>query len=255
MSWFYNLVYAKKDRQINELVNQVSSLIDKNAQLENHNNKLITTNINQSEQITHLGEEITNLNQEINSCLLSKSIYDIKQPSGTEVSDSWFTVDSIKLPANTFITPNSRRIKELILKNYLKGKDVKETADKVEKFVYDYITYVQDVENQYHIGMAEEYQSAEYTIQSRIGDCEDKAILFYTIMMMCGYGNEVVVTAGDVRIDGGAPLGHAYNRVLINNEWVLYDPTIIEKDELVDYPTRKNEWFLWNYVGIYKWLQ
>lgn len=71
MGWFYNLLYGEKEKRINELLSQVSGLIDKNAQLEKSNAHLYSVNSEQSDKILKLGEEINRLNDEIN--ILSQS--------------------------------------------------------------------------------------------------------------------------------------------------------------------------------------
>jgi hypothetical protein len=251
-NFFYNFLYGAKDKQIAELKATCSSNLNLISELERQNNDKGIQIINLKGVVSELNADIAKLNQEVNSILLQKSIYDVKQPEWTTLLNPfpYFTIDGLRIRPNVLCNPNSVELKRVVYSVGLKKPTLKETADAVEKWINARIKYVQDVDNQLHLGMAEEYQNSEYTFIYGKGDCDDYSILFYTVMMMLGYGNEVIGEAGDVKIDG-SELGHMYNRVLIDGDWKIYDSCIIQKEKLCKYPDKKDAWFAWNYAGTY----
>ena len=87
------------------------------------------------------------------------------------------------------------------------------------------IKYTSDT-NKY--GVIEHWQDSDIALQEREGDCEDKALAFKVLTLVCGIPDyRVKVVAGWVQDpkDRDKVVGHAYPIVLIGNDWYTFDPT------------------------------
>jgi len=162
------------------------------------------------------------------------------------------TITGAKVPPNTFITSNDREIKKAIIKYALKKDNVYDTAKVVQDFIYKYVGYVYDHQNQWHPDYIEFFQTASFTWQVRLGDCDDFAILFNTIMHICGYGDLVVSCCGLITGSDGNDYGHAFNMVRHEDNWVVFDSQIGERNKSkITYPTLEECWFFFNSWGSY----
>lgn len=160
----------------------------------------------------------------------------------------------ISTDVRSFICANDDIVKELIEKYDLKKKTYNETAHACQKFVVDFLTYTDDETND---GAEEFWQFPCETIASRLGDCEDGAILMASLMINAGIPNwRVKVAAGTVQPQPTAPLGgHAYciylaDRADETKEWEIHDWCYFEDSAV---PTGKK--YLakdGGYKGVYK---
>jgi predicted transglutaminase-like cysteine proteinase len=137
----------------------------------------------------------------------------------------------------------------------LKGKDIYETALNIEKWLNKYITYYFDQDNNFHKGYVEWWQQASLTFAMNKGDCDDYAIVFQTMMHQLGYGKETITCAGscDFSAFKQGMVGHAYNMVMVNNEWLVFDACngLINRNK-IKYPELKDTWFFMNYYNVFK---
>lgn len=155
----------------------------------------------------------------------------------------------------TTLSINDPDIKTAIARYGLKKDNIKETADAIEAFLNKNLTYVYDQDNNFHKGYIEWWQQASLTWSIREADCDDYAILFQTMMHICGYGDKSVAAASlkdNVIWYNEKPLGHAYNYVLINNEWVVYDANAGPRKKEVKYPELKDTSFWFNYWNVFQ---
>lgn len=163
---------------------------------------------------------------------------------------SFQTITGVQMPANSTITPQDKTLRALASK--LRGQDILESAEKIEKYLHRYVRYVYDHQNNFHPDYVEFFQTASFTWAIRKGDCDDFAILFATLMHILGYGDQVVVRCGEVTWHNGDVFGHAYNSVLVNGLWKVFDsqagPT--NKGKVV-YRYDKT-YFFFNYYGVFK---
>ena len=172
----------------------------------------------------------------------------------TIITDSYKTLN---IPPNTFITPNDRRIKAEVSKHGLRKESVLATSKAVLKHLKSRIKYVYDHQNSFSPDKIEYFQTASMTWQLRRGDCEDMAILFQTFMHVCDYKKECVVCVdkkSQVVWFNGEVIGHAWNKVFLNNEWVDIDvnAAIFDKESEVIYPSIENVSYFFNYYGNYR---
>ena len=163
------------------------------------------------------------------------------------------TISGLSIPANTTITPNDRELKSIISIRKLKGTTIEETADNIEYFINCTIKYIYDFKNTWHPNFIEFFQPAAFTYASKLGDCDDFAILFQTMMHICGYGSESYVDISTVTWHTDEVIGHAYNRVLIENKWVVYDANAGSEKVNCTYPNKEDNWFHFNYYGTFTW--
>lgn len=234
--WIFQTFYVDKLQEIEKLNHELNVLNNEYKVLNNNNLDLLT-------EIIVLNEELEKQNQ------LFDQGWD--NPYGWKTySGSFQTITGTKVPANSTLTPQDKKLKALALK--LRGKDIRETAVNIEKYLHRYISYVYDQQNDYHPGFVEYFQTASLTWAIKKGDCDDYAILFATLMHILGYGDKVVVKCGKVIGSDDKPYGHAYNAVLIDNKWEIFDaqagPSIKPK---VTYKNT-NLYFWFNYWGVYK---
>lgn len=171
------------------------------------------------------------------------------------VNIKWNTISGLDIPPNTMITPTDKTIKQVVMK--LKGKDIKESADNVKKWINQNISYCYDEKNDFHPHYIEWYQPASFTFSCRKGDCEDMSILFQTMMHQLGYGDKSVCAVANnaehlVKWFNGDYFGHCYNLVLIGKEWVVYDANSGDMQSKCVYPDNKYVAYVFNLWGMYK---
>lgn len=161
---------------------------------------------------------------------------------------------NLDVPPNSNITPQSRDIQREISKRMLKKESLLGTAEAVQDWIYRNIKYVGESDSNLHKGALEYFQPASVTFNSETGDCDDMAILFNTMMHICGYGKEVI-TAVDRKTRtlwwNGQKIGHAYNYVLLDGDWIVFDANAGPKQREVKYPTMKELSYWFNYWGHY----
>lgn len=160
--------------------------------------------------------------------------------------------DGLKLPPNTFITPNDRDIRKTLIGKGFHKMDFETMVWKLEQWIYDYVKYNYD-NNLW--GNMEQWTSASHVFKKRVSDCEDHAILFQTCMHILGHGDKSVVMVNVCEFGSAFKGGHAYNKVLIDNKWTVVDPTNPKKfkkdDWIYDIVHPSFNWFF-NYWGTYK---
>lgn len=134
---------------------------------------------------------------------------------------------SISVDVRNFIIKNDYILKQIIEEYKLKKDTYNETAYACQKFVVDYLDYVSDIRNDC---CPEFWQFPFETIASKMGDCEDGAILMASLMLNAGIPNfRVKVCAGTVQPEPTAPVGgHAYCIYLADREdgtlaWEIHD--------------------------------
>ena len=139
--------------------------------------------------------------------------------------------DTIGIDVRAFLLPNDAIINEIVKQKRLKGRTPNETADRCQRFVYDYLHYTYDEESS---GCPEFWQFPFETVQRdfMIGDCEDGAILIAALMINADVPAwRVKVAGGYVQASPTAPVGeHAYCIYLADRndssrglEWVILD--------------------------------
>lgn len=135
--------------------------------------------------------------------------------------------ERIDVDVRNFIITKDDILKSIVKKYGLKKSTYNETAYACQKFVVDFLTYVDDtVEN----SCEEFWQFPFETLASKKGDCEDGAILMASLMIHAGIPNwRVKVVGGTVKPQPTAPLGgHAYCIYLADRkdgsmEWEIHD--------------------------------
>lgn len=132
----------------------------------------------------------------------------------------------IEVDVRNFIIADDEILKDIIERYGLKKSTFNETANACQKFVVDYVHYKDDeIEN----NCEDFWQFPFETIASRVGDCEDGAILMASLMINAGIPNwRVKVVGGSVRPQPTAPEGgHAYCIYLADREtgleWEIHD--------------------------------
>lgn len=160
--------------------------------------------------------------------------------------------DDLIIPPNTLITINDVDIKLELYKNNFHKLEFEELIWILEKWINNFITYKSDIDLW---DRDERWMPASYTFKKRQGDCEDYSILYQTCMHILGYGDKCVVIVNKVDFGKSFKGGHAYNKVLINDKWVIVDPTNPKNERSDDWeydiPHEKLNWFF-NYWGTYR---
>lgn len=135
--------------------------------------------------------------------------------------------NQIEMDVKNFITANDALLQKVIELNGLKKATYNETAYACQKFVVDSLTYISDDAND---RCSEFWQFPFETYASKLGDCEDGAILMASLMINAGIpAFRVKVCAGTVQPEPTAPLGgHAYCVYLADRkdgtmEWEVHD--------------------------------
>ncbi|MDM8560025.1 transglutaminase-like domain-containing protein [Candidatus Parabeggiatoa sp. HSG14] len=126
-----------------------------------------------------------------------------------------------------FITVNDAFLSEIIRDYRLRKYTPNETVHAIQNFVVRFLDYVGDDESS---ECSEFWQFPFETLQSRIGDCEDGAILMASLMIQAGVpAYRIKVCAGFVQESPTAPEGgHAYcvylaDRGEDSQDWVVID--------------------------------
>lgn len=162
------------------------------------------------------------------------------------------TRDGLKVPPNIFITPNDKKIKEALIRSNIHKYGYKEIIWKLEEWVYNKVRYKRDLNQKGEV--IEDWRTASEIFVSKADDCDGYAILYQTCMHILGYGKKCVVITNGAEFPNYVG-GHAYNKVLIDEEWVIVDPTNPSKfrDETWKYDIKYSNlnWFF-NYWGTYK---
>lgn len=135
--------------------------------------------------------------------------------------------NTIRIDVKNFITINDNLLKEVVGKYGLKRATLNETAHACQIFVKNNIKYVGD---NVQCGCPEFWQFPFETVATRMGDCEDGAILMASLMINAGIPAwRVKVGAGFVQPEVTAPQGgHAYCLYLADREngqldWEIHD--------------------------------
>lgn len=170
-------------------------------------------------------------------------------------------MSGLNLDVRALITTNDFFLEDLIREQDLKGSNDDDTMIRIQRWIVKNIRYVGDDKNQ---GVLEHWQFPFETLTSRIGDCEDMAILLCTLGIVAGVPNyKLRVVAGWVKPDVNAELGgHGYCVYLREsgkteeekNQWVVLDGCYFPDPEveIIDKPSVKaNEkykevWFSFN---------
>jgi hypothetical protein len=115
----------------------------------------------------------------------------------------------VAVDVKDFITTNDNIVLEIIRKFGLKKPTLNETAWTVQKWVVKFLTYKYDSE---YTDCEEFWMFPFESLQSKIGDCEDGAILIATLCIAAGIPAwRIKVAAGFVQEAPTAPTGgHAY---------------------------------------------
>lgn len=94
-------------------------------------------------------------------------------------------------------------------------KDELHEARTLYEFVRDSIRYMKDVHE------VETLSSAEKTLESRAGDCDDQTVLLASLLESVGYPTRFVVAG----YNEPGKFEHVYLQVALNGEWFDCDPT------------------------------
>lgn len=145
--------------------------------------------------------------------------------------------DRIGVDVKTFISQDDEILKEIVKKYKLKKSTDNETAWAVQKFVVKKLTYKYDDES---VKVPEYWQFPFETVQGRVGDCEDGAILIAALCINAGIpAYRVKVAAGYVQSSPTAPQGgHGYCIYLASDDnWRILDWCIVDnKRTLIQTP-------------------
>ena len=158
--------------------------------------------------------------------------------------------DRIGVDVKNFISTNDELINDIVRRYRLKKSRPDDTAWAVQRWVVKFLTYkYDDVQNQ----CPEFWQFPFETLQSKIGDCEDGAILTTSLCIAAGIPSwRVKVAAGNVQSSPTAPMGgHAYCIYLADDgDWRILDWCYYEDSRLPinKKPKAKNG----GYKGCYK---
>lgn len=95
------------------------------------------------------------------------------------------------------------------------ARDQVAECDAIFSYVRDSIRYTRDV-----LGV-ETVSTAENTLMSKMGDCDDQTVLLCSLIESIGYPTRFVVAG----YFGAKTYEHVYCQLLINSEWINADPT------------------------------
>lgn len=133
----------------------------------------------------------------------------------------------IEVDVKNFITTNDNILESYVNFNGLRKDTYNKTAHACQKFVFDFLTYTSD---DVQSSCPEFWQFPFETISSKLGDCEDGAILMASLMIQAGIPSwRVKVVGGIVQQSPTAPQGgHAYCVYLADREdgtldWEIHD--------------------------------
>lgn len=168
----------------------------------------------------------------------------------------YYNLGNHNIPPNGFIIINDKNIVQQAQK--LKGADILETAKNIERWLYSNIIYTSDNANKLYNGQIEVFIPANITLATKRGDCEDYANLFQSMMHILGCGKESVVCIAKnvkhlVKWYTGEYIGHGWNKVLIDGEWVDFDGNAGARNKKkCEYPKMKNCTYFYNYYGVFQ---
>jgi len=217
-NWLYNLIYGVKDKEIQNLKEQIKLLFD---EIENKSK------------------------QEI-----KEEYYNNKYPQVNLTYKRIETDGIYQIDLRNFINPNDFSIP------LVSGITDDEIALKGLKWVMNNIKYKMDSSNETY--KTSEYWAYPYqTLIHKAGDCEDGAILLYNILLKSGIPYwKLRLTAGFVKNPTtNKKEGHCYLTYYCQEEdkWVILDwcwfPNTLEIKERKEYKEEENYldvWFSWN---------
>lgn len=170
--------------------------------------------------------------------------------------------ERMPLDVRNLICADDVMLQEVIIKHNLKADTFDETMLRIQKFVCSFLTYVGDDQQQ---GTPEYWQFPFETLYSKLGDCEDFAILIASLARNAGIPSyRIRVVAGLVKPhEITAPEGgHGWAMYLRGGtedakdvgEWVAIDGcfyadphiSIDQKPILRENPLYKEIWFSFN---------
>lgn len=131
--------------------------------------------------------------------------------------------ERISVDVKAFITEQDEMLQRIVRRHRLEKRSADETAQAVQQWVVRFLTYKYDDDS---VNVPEFWQFPFETLQSKIGDCEDGAILIASLLINAGVpGWRVKVAAGYVQSSPTAPQGgHAYCMYLADdNRWRILD--------------------------------
>lgn len=172
--------------------------------------------------------------------------------------------DKIGVDVKNFIKSNDEVLQVVISKYNLKKPTFDETAVAVQQFVVANLAYKNDSETN---KVVEYWQFPFESLYSKVGDCEDGAILIASLCINAGIPEwRIKVAAGIVQPSPTAPQGgHGYCIYLADDqEWRILDWCYYEDSKLpiIEKPLAKNggqlnsykqTWFTFN--SQYSWNQ
>ena len=131
--------------------------------------------------------------------------------------------DQIGVDVKVFIQPNDELLQLIITKYNLKKQTFDDTALAIQQFVVGMLTYKYDSDTE---KVPDFWQFPFESIYSKVGDCEDGAILIAALCINAGIPEyRVKVAAGCVQPEINAPQGgHGYCIYLADDsEWRILD--------------------------------
>ena len=167
---------------------------------------------------------------------------------------------NIPLDVRKLVNSDDAVLKKIIKENNLIGSSDDQTILLVQQWVVKNLRYVGDDKNE---GVMEFWQFPFETVASKIGDCEDGAILIASLVLNAGVpSHKIRITAGMVQPAPTAPTGgHGYVTFLreadenwIVIDWCFYEDSKIEvKDKKIfkENTLYKEIWFSFN--DKYSW--
>lgn len=218
MSWLWDLLTVDLRNHINILKNEIEVLKELNTQRDN---KILYMETELIKKVSELTE-------------LKKSLETLENANNDEKywNDKW-SHNSIQYKAQGTLYRDMRSLinypsyiaSEVVLFDGLNKETEDEILFSILKWCDTKIRYTSDT-NKY--GVVEHWQDSDIALQEREGDCEDKALAFKVLTLVCGIPDyRVKVVAGWVQDpkDRNKVVGHAYTIVLIGNDWYTFDPT------------------------------
>jgi len=168
---------------------------------------------------------------------------------------------NIQIDVRSLVSGNDSLLKQIIIDNNLKGSSCDDTILRIQKWVCKNLKYVGDEQNQ---GALEFWQMPFETIASKIGDCEDGAILIASLALNADVPTfRIRITAGLVKPhEITAPAGgHGYltylresDNVFVPIDWCFFPDDSIEvknKKPIKDNPLYKEIWFSFNNLNAW----
>jgi hypothetical protein len=161
--------------------------------------------------------------------------------------------DRIGVDVKNFIKSDDEILKSVIQKYNLKKPTFDETALAIQQFVVGTLQYKYDVD----VNLVPEFWQFPFeTLYSKVGDCEDGAILITSLCVNAGIPEwRVKVAAGAVQPKPTAPEGgHGYSIYLADdNEWRILDWCYYQDSSIPinEKPLAKNGGQMNSYKGVW----